>query len=137
MTREYLDHIIEETNHNDPYNETNGLKAVRLEEGFSVVEMTILPEHKNIWGTPHGGILFGIADLAAGIAADSVREGMHIVTAGSSINFLAAPDPQAVKLRAEGRVIKAGRHINVVQADVYDDRENHLVTGQFNMFNTK
>ena len=77
------------------------------------------------------------ADLAAGIAADSVREGMHIVTAGSSINFLAAPDPQAVKLRAEGRVIKAGRHINVVQADVYDDRENHLVTGQFNMFNTK
>ena len=136
MTREYLDSIIEETNHNDPYNEANGLHPVKLEEGYSVVEMTVLPEHKNIWGIPHGGILFAIADLAAGIAADSVREGMHIVTAGSNINFLAA-NPDAKVLQAEARVIKAGRRINVVQSDVYDEAGNHLVTGQFTMYNTK
>ena len=133
---DFLDSIIEETNHNDPYNETNGIRAVSLEKGRSVVEVTVLPEHKNIWGLPHGGLLFAAADVAAGIAADSVREGMHIVTEGSSVHFLFA-NPDARKLRAEGKVIKAGRTVHIVQADVYDEADHHLLTGQFTMYNAR
>lgn len=133
---EYLNSIIEEINRDDPFNEANGIRAVALEEGHSVLEVTLLPEHKNIWGLPHGGILFAAADVAAGIAADSVRQGAHIVTEGSSIHFLFA-NPDAKKLRAEGRVIKAGQRINIIQSDVYDELGNHLVTGQFTMFNTR
>jgi acyl-CoA thioesterase len=136
MTKEYLESLINEINHDDRYNETNRIWAVSLEEGSSVVEVTILPEHKNIWGLPHGGILFAAADVAAGLAADSVRRGMHIVTEGSSIHFLYA-NPDAKKLRAEGRVIKTGKKINIIGADVYDELGNHLLTGQFTMYNTK
>ena len=84
-------------------------------------------------------ILASVVKLFKGAVKDRPTRIIYIVVLALAAagNFLAAPDPQAVKLRAEGRVIKAGRHINVVQADVYDDRENHLVTGQFNMFNTK
>ena len=135
MKNEYLASLIEEINYDDPYNEANGIRTVTLEEGRSVVEVALLPEHKNIWGLPHGGILFAVADVAAGIAADSARKGMHIVTAGSNISFLYA-NPDAKMLRAEGRVIRAGRKINVVQSDVYDELGNHLVTGQFTMYNT-
>ena len=135
MTKEYLDSILYEINHDDPYNEANMIQAVSLENGRSVVEVTILPEHKNIWGLPHGGILFAAADVAAGIAADSMREGMHIVTEGSSIHYLYA-NPDAKKLRAEGRVIKAGKKVNIVEANVYDELGNHLLTGQFTMYNT-
>ena len=77
-TREYLDSIIEEINHTDPYNEANNIRAVSLEEGHSVMEVELKPEHKNIWGLPHGGIVFAAADVAAGIAADSVRPHMQI-----------------------------------------------------------
>ena len=136
VTKEYLDSIIEEINHTDPFNEANNIRAVSLEEGHSVMEVELKPEHKNIWGLPHGGIVFAAADVAAGIAADSVRPHAHIVTEGSSIHFLYA-NPEAKTLRAEGRVIKAGRFINIVQADVWDDLGNHLLTGQFDMFNTK
>ena len=47
-TREYLDSIIEEINHTDPYNEANNIRAVSLEEGHSVMEVELKPEHKNI-----------------------------------------------------------------------------------------
>ncbi len=133
---DYFSSLIEDTNHRDPYNETNGIRAVTLEEGRSVVEAAVLPEHKNIWGMPYGGLLFAVADVAAGIAADSVCEGMHIVTAGSSIHFIAA-NPEAKLLRAEGRVIKAGRRMLIIQTNVYDELGSHLVTGQFTMYNAK
>ena len=136
MTNEYLQSIIDSLNHEDPYNEANRIHAAALEEGRSVVEVTLLPEHKNIWGLPHGGILFAAADVAAGIAADSVREGMHIVTAGSDIHFLYA-NPDAKMLRAEGRVIRAGKRIIVVEANVYDELGHHLVTGQFTMYDAQ
>ena len=136
MTNEYLERLIYEINHDDPYTEANRIQAVSLKEGSSVVEVTVLPEHKNIWGLPHGGILFAAADVAAGLAADSVRQGMHIVTEGSSIHFLYA-NPDAKKLRAEGRVIKSGKKINIIEANVYDEEGNHLLTGQFTMYNTK
>ncbi len=136
VTKEYLDSIIEEINTTDPFNQTNNIRAVSLEEGHSVMEVELKPEHKNIWGLPHGGIVFAAADVAAGLAADSVRPHAHIVTEGSSIHFLYA-SPEAKKLHAEGRVIKSGRFINIVQADVWDDLGNHLLTGQFDMFNTK
>ena len=58
MTNEYLERLIYEINHDDPYTEANRIQAVSLKEGSSVVEVTVLPEHKNIWGLPHGGLLF-------------------------------------------------------------------------------
>lgn len=133
---EYWNSIIDEINHNDPYSEANCIRAVSLEKGRSVVEVTLLPEHMNIWRVPHGGILFAAADVAAGIAADSVRQGMHIVTEGSNVHFLYA-NANAKTLRAEGRVIRSGKRIHVVQSDVYDDAGNHLLTGQFTMYDTK
>ena len=119
-----------------PFDSANGIRALSVSEGRAEIGVGLKPEHKNIWGIPHGGIVFAAADVAAGIAADSIRPHMHIVTEGSSIHFLHA-NPEAKKLRAEGRVIKAGRFINIVQADVWDDLGNHLLTGQFDMFNTK
>ena len=131
MTQEFTDYLINRINV-CPYNLSNGISATHLEEGHSVIEVDVRPEHKNIWGIPHGGLLFALADVAAGLAAHSVHEGAHIVTASSSVNFLFA-SPDAVHLRAEGRVIKAGHTLAVMQSDVYDDAGNHLLTGQFTM----
>ena len=133
---DYFSSLIEDTNHRDPYNETNGIRAVEIGAGRSVVEAAVLPEHKNIWGMPHGGLLFALADVAAGIAADSICEGMHIVTAGSDIHFLAS-NPDAKCLRAEGLVVKAGRRMIIVQTEIFDEEGKHLLTGQFTMYNAK
>ena len=131
MTEELKRFLIERIN-TCPYNLDNGIVATFLEEGHSVIEVDVKPEHKNIWGIPHGGLLFAIADVASGLAAHSVHEGAHVVTASSNVNFLFA-SPDARHLKAEGRVIKAGHTLAVMQADVYDELGNHLITGQFTM----
>ncbi len=133
MTEEYRNYLIRRID-TCPFNQANGFHASLPEDGFAVVEADVKPEHKNIWGLPHGGILFALADVASGLAAHSVCEG-HIVTSGSSVNFIFANE-NAVHLRAEGRVIKKGHALAVVQAEVYDEAGNHLLTGQFNMFHS-
>ena len=136
MDREYLDQIIDRINHKCPYNETNGIRTVLLEEGHSVVEVEVRPEHLNVWGLPHGGLLFAIADVASGTAAHSTRKNAHFVTADSSIHFLYA-NPEAKRLRAEGRVIRSGRTLCVVQAEIYDDQDHHVLTGQYTMYDAR
>lgn len=131
MTKEQAEKMTEWM-YRCPYEVANGIVPVSLEEGRAVIGVTILPEHKNIWGIPHGALLFALADIASGVAADSLNDGSHIVTAGSSLNFLQA-SPDAKSLRGVGQVIKSGRTLAVVQADVYDDLDNHLATGQFTM----
>ncbi len=131
MTEENKEKLIRRIN-TCPFNQAQGFYTTVKEDGFAVVEVDVKPQHKNIWGLPHGGILFALADVAAGTAAHSVCGG-HIVTSGSSVNFLFANE-NAKHLRAEGRVIKKGHNIAVVQSEIYDEDGNHLLTGQFNMF---
>ena len=131
MTKEQAEKLTEWMGRS-PYAVANGIEAVDVTEGGSVVRMTLRPEHKNIWGIPHGAMVFAIADTACGVAADSVHPDAHVVTAGSNLNFLYA-SPEAESLRAVGRVIRSGRTLVIVQTDVWDDQEHHLATGQFPM----
>ena len=131
MTREEAEKLTEWM-YRCPYDVANGIEPVSVEEGRAVVGVTLQPKHKNIFGIPHGGLIFSIADVACGVAADTAYQDAHIVTACSNLNFLYAA-PEAKSLRAVGQVIKAGRTLAVAQADVYDDLDNHLATGQFTM----
>lgn len=119
-----------------PYDAANGIRPLFVTEGRAEVGVTLKPEHLNIWDIPHGGLLFALADVACGVAADSIHPDAHIVTAGSSLNFLYAT-AKAKSLKAVGQVIKPGRSLTIVQADVYDDLGNHLATGQFTMHVSK
>ncbi|NVO21751.1 PaaI family thioesterase [Donghicola mangrovi] len=70
-------------------------------------------------GFAHGGMLFSIGDSAAGYAALTTQpEGTDVMTIEMKINYLA---PAAGQLEAVGRVIKAGRRMVVVAADIWAD----------------
>lgn len=65
----------------------------------------------------HGGAVGALADIAAGYAGlTQTPAGMEVVTVEYKINFLASC--QGGKLRATGRVIKAGKRVIVSAADV-------------------
>ena len=65
----------------------------------------------------HGGAMGAVADIAGGYAGLTVTpEGMEVVTAEYKINFLGSY--QGGALRAIGRVVKPGRRLIVVGADV-------------------
>ena len=93
--------------------------TLEIPEG-AVFEMEAGPQHANPMGTLHGGILCDIADAAMGIAyASELEEGQTFTTLELKINFL-KPVWNA-RLRAEGRLVKRGRTVGLVECDVTDE----------------
>ena len=78
------------------------------------------PQHANPMGTLHGGILCDLADAAMGIAyASTLGEDESFTTLELKINFL--KPVWKTTLRAEGRVVKRGKSVGLVECDVFDD----------------
>jgi uncharacterized protein (TIGR00369 family) len=100
-----------------------GFTIAEAEPGRAVVEFEAGPQHTNPMGTLHGGVLGDIADAAMGMAyAATLGEGESFTTLELKINFL--KPVRTGKLRAIGRVVKAGRTVGLVECDVVDDKDS-------------
>jgi uncharacterized protein (TIGR00369 family) len=100
-----------------------GASIASLGYGVSTLTSPIREGFKQQQGFGHAALTFALGDTAAGYAALSVMpENCEVLTTEMKINLLAPA--QGVQLRAEGRVIKPGRRLVIVQADVYADQED-------------
>ncbi len=95
-----------------------GIEFTDADEGYCKGEMLMEPRYGNQMGTPHGGTLYALADTVAGMAAASC--GLIGPTLSGNMYFL-RPLADSKKLICEGRVIKNGKRIRVVEAYVYGD----------------
>ncbi|MGR3623344.1 PaaI family thioesterase [Pseudophaeobacter sp.] len=102
--------------------ETLGASISRIKAGEVVIEAPILPGSLQQQGFAHAALTFAIGDSAAGYSAlTMLPEDQEVMTAEIKVNLLAPGAGD--KLRATGRVIKPGRRLMVVSAEV------HAVTG--------
>ncbi|MGI9393119.1 MAG: PaaI family thioesterase [Boseongicola sp.] len=103
----------------------------RVEPGEVDIGLPFRPELVQQHGYVHGGVITSIADAAAGYAAMTLAaHSVGVLTTELKVNFLRSAGPG--ELRAAARVIKPGRILNVVQADVVEvraDKEIHVLTG--------
>jgi uncharacterized protein (TIGR00369 family) len=103
-----------------PIAELLGMTVTASGEGRAVIEMDASERHANPMGTLHGGVLCDLADLAMGAALGStLAEDESFTTLELKINFL-KPVWEA-RLRAEGRVVRRGRTVSMVECDVTDE----------------
>ncbi len=94
-----------------------GLRLVSAHDGRCVIEVDFAPELTQHHGQFHGGVIATIADNACGFAAATLLpEGRSVVSVEFKTSFM-RPAVGRV-LRAEARVLKPGRSISFVQADV-------------------
>lgn len=92
----------------------------QVDPGRAVMELAADERHANPMGTLHGGVLCDVADAAMGVAFASLLEpGQSYTTLELKINFL-KPVWKA-RLTAEGRVMKKGRTVGLVECDVTDE----------------
>lgn len=97
---------------------TLGARIVTIEPGCCVIEMPYAPGVSQQQGYFHGGAIGAIADTAAGYAAYSLMPaGAEILTVEYKLNLVRAAVPPL--LRAEGRVLRAGKTLTVCRADIY------------------
>jgi uncharacterized protein (TIGR00369 family) len=97
---------------------TLGAQIVTIEPGLCVIEMPFTPGVSQQQGFFHGGAIGAIADTASGYAAYSLMPpGAEILTVEYKLNLIRPA--LAPTLRAEGRVVRAGRTLTVCRADVF------------------
>ncbi len=99
-----------------------GFTVTTMDSGQAVIELEATERHANPMGTLHGGVLAAIADAAMGVAyMSTLGDGESFTTLEMKINFL-KPVWKA-RLRAVGKVVKAGRTVGLVECDITDEQE--------------
>ncbi len=119
----------------EPYAKKMGLRLVKVDEGYALVEMKFTEEMENVFGMAHGGAIFSLIDEAFEVAANS--HGTVSVALSMSITYVSSPKGGET-LRAEGVEVsrsnrvatysiqvktKGGDLVAICQALVYRKRE--------------
>ncbi|SDZ00896.1 uncharacterized domain 1-containing protein [Jannaschia faecimaris] len=105
---------------------TLGASLEHVGEGVVRIAANVTEASAQQHGVGHAGLTFSLADSAAGYAALTVMEqGFEVVTSEFRITLLA---PARGRLVAMGRVIRPGRRLIAVAADVHGDDGAHVAT---------
>jgi uncharacterized protein (TIGR00369 family) len=97
---------------------TLGATLEAIEPGYCRIRSPIPEGALQQHSAGHAGLTFSIGDSAAGYAALSLMpEGAEVVTAEIKINLLA--QARGDSLVAEGRVLRPGRRLMTVEANVW------------------
>ena len=103
-----------------PIGKLLGLTLSEIGSGHATVDFEADDRYANPMGTLHGGVLCDIADAAMGAAYRStLLDGESFTTLELKINFL-RPIWNA-KLRAEARMIRAGKIVGLVECNIVDE----------------
>ena len=134
MTDERKQQLLNLALDSEPFDVHNHVKIVAVDDGWAQVEVEIHPETLNRWGTPHGGILFTLSDVACGMAI--LTTGMEAcVTVSGTIDCVNA-GPASGKLIATGRVQKAGGKLVFCDSEIRDETGKLITTGHTVMYFT-
>jgi uncharacterized protein (TIGR00369 family) len=102
--------------------ETLGAELLEISDGLVRITAPILAGTRQQQGFGHAGLTFSIGDTAAGYAALTLLPpDMEVVTAEIKINLLAPA--RGDRLIATGRVVKPGKRLSVVTAEVHAEAD--------------
>jgi uncharacterized protein (TIGR00369 family) len=109
-----------------------GARMTRVEPGRVEIELPVREDLGQQHGFVHGGIVGMIADSAGGYAAFTLMPvDASVLTVEYKVNMLAPAEGEL--LIARGEVLKPGRTLSVVRADVWarrGDRETRVAAMQ-------
>lgn len=95
-----------------------GARMTRVEPGRVEIELPVRDDLGQQHGFVHGGVVGMIADSAGGYAAFTLMPAdASVLTVEYKINMLAPA--RGERLVARGEVVKPGRTLSIVRADVY------------------
>jgi uncharacterized protein (TIGR00369 family) len=116
-----------------PLHQLLQIESVRVDAELVVFRMPVAPGAFNSSGNLHGGAIATLVDVSAGTAA-AIGSGFQpgentIVTADLHVRYLGRPHGDWV--RAESRLLRAGRQLVVVECRVLDDDDRVIAAADF------
>jgi uncharacterized protein (TIGR00369 family) len=105
-----------------PVGQLVGFRMTEAREGVVVMELNVEERHTSPPGSAHGGILVDVADAAMGCAYGTLldEETATWTTVELKVNYLRPAWP-GTHVRAEGRVVHAGRTLALTECDVTNE----------------
>lgn len=116
----YFENIKKEGRSANPFFCLTGIDIVSAESGVAVLKMPVRPDMHNGVGWLQGGMLVAIADEAMALALYPLLEKNEgIATIAESTSFVRGVREGIIL--AEARVIKKGRRVAFMEAEVWAD----------------
>ena len=124
----YLEKIKKDGRSANPFFCLTGIDIVKAEPGIAVLTMPVRPDMHNGVGWLQGGMLVAIADEAMALALyPLLLKNEEIATIAESTSFIKGVRKGTI--RAEARVVKKGRRVAFMEAEVWvDDGEKILLS---------
>ena len=122
---------------NIPFSEHLGIKVDALEKGMARLSMVIKPEFMTSWGTAHGGSILALLDITLSMSARTLYDPPRsVMTIDLSTQFISTATGL---LRAEGRVMKAGKSTIFCEGEARDEKGDLVAKaiGTFRALNPK
>jgi len=114
--------LVNEGLRQSPLHRFLDFRLVRADDEVAILEMPVHPNAFGGTGNLHGGALATLIDVASAIAASRQspfdHEQQSLVTTDLHVRYLGRPHGDMV--RAEAKVLKAGRQLIVVECRVLD-----------------
>lgn len=110
----------------------NHIVVEDIQPDAAAVYLDIVPESRNPFGNVHGGALFTLADVCAGVTART--DGRCYVTQAASVQFLRGA--KEGRVTARGSVIRRGRTVCIIEVRITDADGELLFLGTFTFFCT-
>lgn len=117
ISQEQIDKIRAFRNKTNQFAKFLGITCVESREGYAKCVLPVSDELRNPQGSVHGGVLYTLADVAAGNAASTY--GIMIATQNADIYFVNA-GLSLTELVAEATVLKHGKRSSVINTYVKD-----------------
>lgn len=106
------------------------VEIIEEENGEIITRVKLVDKHKNPYGTAHGGLLYTMADAAAGFASCKVAE--LPVTLHSDFHFIKNRKEGVITARA--KLLQKGGHIILLRVSVESEDGELLAEGTFTYF---
>ena len=106
------------------------LKILEIKPGHARLSIEVPEEALNLYGNAHGGFLFSLCDIAAGMSTYAYE--VTNVTQCAGINFVRGVNSGTIYV--ESNTVHKGRHTAVCRVDITGEDGELLVTGNFTMF---
>ncbi len=122
----YLEKIKKFGRQANPFFCLTGIDIVSAEPGIAVLTMPVRPDMHNGVGWLQGGMLVAIADEAMALALYPLLEKTEgIATIAESTSFIRGV--RTGTLHAEARVIRKGRRVAFMEAEVWADEGEKIL----------
>ena len=112
---------------NVPFAKLLGIELESVEPGHAVLSMQIRPELKQNHGVAHGGSIAAVIDSAMALAImPLLAENERTTTVDLTIHYM-RPLTEGTA-RASARVVRAGKRVITVSAELFDHQEKLAAT---------